>query len=160
MSEVPQSSKSGPKVFLTKIIGGKVFSTVLDKGAGEAFLSENGYSLIADGEDLGRVRPRITMRCPACGCSREAFEKTGRFGCPECYRAFGPFLSPLLKRMHKGPRHLGKVPSSRLTPEVADDRIKDLEAALHSAVQAEEYEEAARLRDEMRVLADRREVLR
>lgn len=161
VSKTPQSSKTEPKVFVTKIIGGKVFSTVLDKEtAQQTMLQGDGYSLIADGENLGRVRGRITIQCPACGCSKEAFEETGRFGCPECYSAFGPFLPGLLKKMHKGLKHTGKISGNHLTKEMFEVREADLNRAIDSAIAAEDYEEAARLRDEILALRERRESLR
>ncbi len=161
MSKAPQSPKTEPKVFVTKIIGGKVFSTVLDKEtASQTLLGGAGYSLISDGENLARVRGRITIKCPACGCSKEAFEESGRFGCPECYSAFGPFLTGLLKKMHKGLRHTGKVAGSHLTHEMFEVRLAELDKAIEAAVAAEDYEEAARLRDEILALKQRRDALR
>lgn len=150
MGEETHKSQSGPKVFLTKIIGGKVFSSIVDKSeAGGDLLEAKGYSLISDGENLGRVKNRITIQCPACGCSKEKFEETGRFGCPECYSAFGPFLSPILRKMHKGLQHAGKIPRRRLSGEVVRERVRLLTEELGAAVHAENFEEAARLRDEI-----------
>jgi protein arginine kinase activator len=161
MANAPQQSKAQPKVFVSKIIGGKLFSTVLDKGkAGKPLLESKGYSLISEGESLGRVKAKITIECPSCGCSKEAFERTGRFGCPDCYRTFGPFLPGLLAKMHKGTRHVGKIPARSLSPEVLGGRIDSLSGELDQAVRAENYEEAARLRDEIRDLEERRNALR
>ncbi len=141
-------SQKEPKIFLTKIIGGKIFSSVVDKsGPGESLLSAPGYSILSEGESLGRVKNRITIQCPACGCSKEKFEQTGRFGCPECYQAFGPFLAPILRKMHKGLQHVGKIPRRRLTPDVIEERIRLLEDELARAVRIEDFENAARLRD-------------
>ncbi|MBC2603316.1 UvrB/UvrC motif-containing protein [Puniceicoccus vermicola] len=153
MEQQPHDSKTDPKIFLTKIIGGKVFTSVVDKAdAEDSILKAPGYSLIADGENLGRVKNRITIECPACGCSKEKFEETGRFGCPECYKAFGPFLSPVLRKMHKGLRHVGKIPRRRLSPPVIEERVRLLTLDLEQAVKIENYEGAAELRDEIRSL--------
>jgi len=161
MAKAEQSSKTEPKVFVTKIIGGKVFSTVLDRGtAEETLLKENGYSLISDGENLGRATGRMTIKCPACGCSKEKFEETGRFGCPKCYEAFRPFLDGMLRKMHKGLRHIGKISGPHLTREAFEGRMAELNAAIEAAVAAEDYEEAARLRDEIVTLRNRRNSLR
>ncbi|MGE9291161.1 MAG: UvrB/UvrC motif-containing protein [Puniceicoccales bacterium] len=138
---------------MTKIIGGKVFSSVVDKAdAVDSLLNSSGYSILSEGENLGRVKNKITIQCPACGCSKEKFEETGRFGCPECYQAFGPFLKPILRKMHKGLHHAGKIPKRRLSPEVIDQRIRLLTEELDQAVRIENYEDAARLRDEVRSL--------
>src|SRR5579863_7975531 len=50
------------------------------------------------------------IKCPTCGFTQTDFKKAGRFGCPECYRAFAEGLEGLLKSMHKGTRHVGKAP--------------------------------------------------
>jgi protein-arginine kinase activator protein McsA len=155
MAQQSHDSKTEPKVFLTKIIGGKVFSSVVDKSEkGISLLSSSGYSLISEGENLGRVKNRITIECPACGCSKEKFEETGRFGCPDCYKAFGPFMAPILRKMHKGLRHVGKIPRRTLTPAVIEERVRLLTDELNQAVKIENFEEAARLRDEIRSLQD------
>lgn len=153
MGHVPKEFRASSKIYLTKVIGGKVFQTVVDKDtAGGGLLNTSGYSLIPDGENLGRVRGRISIECPSCGCSKEKFEESGRFGCPECYQVFGPFLSPLLRKMHKGLRHVGKIPRRRVSPEVIEARVKELRAELERMVKFENFEEAARLRDEIRGL--------
>ncbi len=143
------------KIYLTKIIGGKVFESVIEKGSGNStLLGTSGYSLIADGDNLGRIKNRISIECPVCGCSKEKFEDTGRFGCPECYQVFGPFLTSMLRKMHKGVRHVGKIPRSRVTKEVIEEKVKVLSDELAQAVKFENFEEAARLRDEIRGLQD------
>ena len=52
------------------------------------------------------------LKCPACGFTQADFKKAGRLGCAECYRTFAEGLEQLLKSMHKGTRHKGKVPAS------------------------------------------------
>ncbi|MFP4352725.1 MAG: UvrB/UvrC motif-containing protein [Puniceicoccaceae bacterium] len=161
MKEDVQQSHSGPKIYLTKIIGGKVFSTVLPKGAAaESLLHKPGYALIEQGEGLGRVTAVASVRCPSCGYSKERFEKSGRLGCPDCYQSFAPFLKGIIGKMHAGPRHVGKVPPGRLTPAVVDARVKALSEELDKAVRVEKYEEAARIRDEIRTLAGATEATR
>jgi len=161
MKEDVQQSHSGPKIYLTKIIGGKVFSAVVGKGmAGQPLLHKPGYALIEEGEGLGRVKAVATVRCPSCGCSKEQFEKTGRLGCPDCYQTFAPLLKGIIGKMHLGPSHVGKVPPGRMTPAVVDARVKALSQELDKAVRVEKYEEAARLRDEIRTLAGATEATR
>ncbi|MEM0965297.1 MAG: UvrB/UvrC motif-containing protein [Verrucomicrobiota bacterium] len=155
MADNTTESSNLPKIYLTKIIGGKVFSSTLEKSdPGASVLKDSGYSLIPDGESLGRVKNRISIECPDCGCSKEKFEETGRFGCPGCYAAFGPFLPGLLRKMHKGERHVGKVPSGLLTDELMRERIDLLSSELNQAIKTEDFEEAARLRDEIRLLKE------
>jgi len=150
MEKKAQNSGHEPKIFVTKIIGGKVFKSVVEKdGPGDSLLKASGYSILADGEDLGRVRSRITIQCPVCGCSKERFEETGRFGCPECYKTFGPFLSPILRKLHTGLTHIGKIPRRKISPEIVRERIRFLEEDLKRAIKKEDFENAARLRDQI-----------
>lgn len=100
------------------------------------------------------VRDDEVPDCPACGTSYASFRASGRLGCPRCYVAFRRFLLPFLGRFHRQVTHLGKFPrraagrSSRLG-EITRARI-----ALEKAVSAEDFEEAARLRDHIRKLEE------
>ncbi len=51
-----------------------------------------------------------TQKCLVCGFSQADFKKTGRLGCSECYVTFAEALGSLLKAMHKGTEHVGKLP--------------------------------------------------
>ncbi len=91
-------------------------------------------------------------RCPRCGLSQTDFKKTGRLGCDQCYDTFRDGLASLLKNMHKGTKHRGKVPGKSRPAAVAEDRLAGLQEELAAAIQAENYENAARLRDEIKAL--------
>ena len=86
------------------------------------------------------------LTCPTCGLKYAAFRADGRLGCPDDYDAFRDALEPLLERIHRGTRHRGK------TPRAADRRteLTALRDELQAAVEAENYEAAARLRDQIR----------
>ncbi len=92
-------------------------------------------------------------QCPFCGLTYEDFRKIGRLGCSECYTAFGRYLGPLLKRIHGASQHVGKAPLSVLQegPKLFSGprgaSVAELKAKLQEAVEREEFEEAARLRD-------------
>ena len=87
------------------------------------------------------------LRCDTCGFTPADFKKTGRFGCPDCYETFAGILQPILKNMHKDVVHRGKVPSAALARISFKRRLDQLNSDLKLAVEAENYEEAARLRD-------------
>lgn len=103
--------------------------------------------------------------CTSCALSFADFKQAGLLGCPDCYRAFEVALASLLERAHEGmSRHVGKVPRRLLAGEgrvgpasvaavgVAEDqsqRLHLLRAQLDEAVKAEQYERAAKLRDEI-----------
>lgn len=91
-------------------------------------------------------------RCPKCGFTQADFKKAGRFGCSECYQAFSEGLESLLKTMHKGTRHVGKAPQAMRGKVDPGETIKALTKRLSEAVAKENYEEAARLRDEIKQL--------
>ena len=87
--------------------------------------------------------------CPACGMTQSTFRKTGRLGCSACYNVFGDGMDGLLKAMHKGTRHIGKVPASHSSRQAEEDRLAQLRGALDAAVANEAYEDAARLKSEI-----------
>ena len=88
------------------------------------------------------------LTCEKCGFSQADFKKTGRFGCCHCYRVFSDGLDNLLEAMHRNTMHTGKVPSHFSgETQVEKSRLDALHADLEASVDAEDYEEAARLRD-------------
>lgn len=92
-------------------------------------------------------------QCGFCGLRLEDFKKTGRLGCPECYVTFESHLRNLFRRLHGGTQHVGKVylPAD---PTEADrqQRLVRLRQKLDQAVRTEDFERAARLRDEINVM--------
>jgi protein arginine kinase activator len=95
-------------------------------------------------------RAEPSHKCPVCGFSQADFKKTGRLGCSACYATFGESLSALLKAMHKGTSHTGKVPERIWRRHQLTERLKSLEEDLQKAVREENYESAAHLRDQIR----------
>ena len=88
--------------------------------------------------------------CPHCHLRKIDFKKTARLGCPRCYESFAEELTPMLSAMHKGTQHVGKVPAQARAGMEASAKLADLQKQLADAVKAENYEEAARLRDRLR----------
>ncbi len=105
------------------------------------------------GQDEPQGRPVPDEACSFCGLTFEHFRETGRLGCPQCYTTFQGHLEGLLRRIHGGTRHVGKV---YLPPDpTASEREKRVEALrrkLERAVATEDFERAAELRDEIREL--------
>lgn len=143
-------------VHLTQIINGKVHKVDLCEDCAQnlGVTDPNGFS-VADllskdlikgfGGDTPEPEPRGS--CPTCGCTPQQFKQSGRLGCPDCYDAFSGMVGPLLKNMHSGVEHVGKVPHHTLKRQEHRDSIEKLEAELQAAVEREDYEEAAHLRD-------------
>ena len=85
-----------------------------------------------------------------CGFTQADFKKTGRLGCSSCYRVFADGLSGMLKNMHKGTAHTGKSPAAFHEIREKGEKMRSLQDRLTAAVAAEEYEQAADLRDQIR----------
>ena len=90
------------------------------------------------------------LKCARGGFTQADFKKAGRLGCPECYQTFSEALGGLLKTMHKGTRHVGKVPEALKQGRDLSERVKELQEKLNKAITAEDFEEAAILRDEIK----------
>jgi len=93
------------------------------------------------------------VKCTRCGFTQADFKKAGRLGCPACYKTFSEGLEGLLKSMHKGTRHAGKVPESLRQTRDLTDRLKLLQKKLAKAVEDENFEQAALLRDEIKQMS-------
>lgn len=90
--------------------------------------------------------------CSRCGMSYEEFQKTGKLGCSNCYHLFGDRMKPILRRLHGNAGHTGKVPGKVAESLQASREMEDLKEQLGKAIQREEYEKAAELRDRIRAL--------
>jgi protein arginine kinase activator len=89
------------------------------------------------------------IRCPGCNFSLSDFKNVGRLGCSRCYETFASELDGLLKAMHKGTRHIGKVPNHLDEMFQLQGHIEELGLCLEKAIADENYEEAASLRDQI-----------
>jgi protein arginine kinase activator len=103
------------------------------------------------GQHLGALSDELSrLVCPVCGIKFMEFRAQGRLGCPHDYTVFRAGLNGLLSRIHRATRHVGKSPRQQgLDPDRLVE-IARLRRQLQSAVDAEAYEEAARLRDLLR----------
>jgi protein arginine kinase activator len=88
--------------------------------------------------------------CPACGLSLAEFKVRGRMGCPRCYEVFRTALVPVLERVHDATCHRGRSPGRGANPPTPADLLADLRQKLAAAIQEENYEEAASIRDKIR----------
>lgn len=109
------------------------------------------------GQELAVTVSSSAAKCPVCGFTQADFKKTGRLGCSECYDTFEDSLSNLLKAMHKGTHHTGKQPARVARLQEMAERMKGLQNDLQKAVKAEDYENAASLRDQIKRLTGQSE---
>lgn len=91
-----------------------------------------------------------TKTCPACGTSFEDFMQNAQAGCADCYGAFYEELLPSIQRIHGKTRHVGKIPHSASKSLRLNRELTGLRQQLNTAVEAQEYEKAAKLRDRIR----------
>jgi protein arginine kinase activator len=93
------------------------------------------------------------VRCTYCAMTLREFRSTGRLGCARCYATFEESLRELLRRVHGSARHVGRryvPPTARILERSSS--IGELRDRLRLAVENEEFELAAALRDQIRVL--------
>ncbi|MDA1231233.1 MAG: UvrB/UvrC motif-containing protein [Planctomycetota bacterium] len=101
-------------------------------------------------ELIGEANP--PAGCPNCGISFGEFRESGRFGCPQDYSEFLTELLPLLENIHEEVEHKGKRPRSAIVGTKEQGRLIQLRNEQRSAIEEEDYETAARLRDEIATL--------
>ena len=145
-------------VFLTQILEGKMQKVNLcDACSKEKGVQDpTGFALadlllgIGAAEEI--EKGSATQKCPVCGFTQADFKKTGRLGCSACYRTFAEGLESLLKAMHKGTEHVGKLPERAARQMQLNDKMRALNDNLEKAVAEENYEIAASLRDQIKRL--------
>lgn len=88
--------------------------------------------------------------CPTCHMPYSVFLKKGKLGCGDCYEAFSSRIKRPLKQIHGSTEHMGKVPKRSGGELMIGRKISALEAELNAAVLKQDFETAAKLRDEIR----------
>jgi protein arginine kinase activator len=149
-------------VHLTQIAGDKLQKVDLceecakQKGVNDPA----GFSLadlllgLGASQEMEQRSGNADLQCPACGFTHADFKKAGRLGCPQCYDTFAKGLEDMLKTMHKGVHHIGKAPQSRRLAKDLNDRLGSLQKKLKQAVDEENFEQAAAIRDEIKQTRD------
>ncbi len=145
-------------VHLTQIAGDKMQKVDLceecakQKGVNDPA----GFSLadlllgLGASQEIDQSAGGTELKCPKCGFTQADFKKAGRLGCAECYTTFADGLEGLLKTMHNGIRHVGKVPQAMQQSRDLTERLKTLQKKLSKAIEEENFEQAALLRDEIK----------
>jgi protein arginine kinase activator len=95
------------------------------------------------------------LACTACRLPYAEFRNRGRLGCPECYTAFAEALDQLLGKIHNAKRHTGKAPGDGSNEQrTRSRRLVEARRRLQEAIEREDFEAAARLRDDLRALEE------
>jgi protein arginine kinase activator len=119
-------------------------------------LSKNPLGeFLIDLQKQGSPSSADTARCTFCSATLRDFRATGRLGCARCYTAFEPNLRDLLRRVHGSSKHLGRRYES---PEIAmseeQTELHELRERLRRAIESEQFELAAELRDRIKVMGE------
>ncbi len=143
-------------VHLTQILNGQMHKMDLCESCAQAKGVTNPENLSIGslmenvaGSDEDGASP---MTCESCGTTHSEFKKGGRLGCEACYHVFRPILEPLLEGMHAGIKHLGKIPAGSKSRVQFEQSLGELKSQLQDAIERENYEEAARIRDQLKDL--------
>lgn len=152
--------KNDASVHLTQIIEGKTKKVDLCEGCSKEKGVDDpaGFSLadlllgLGAAQEIEQASGGVELKCPHCGFTQADFKKAGRLGCSECYLVFSDGLEQLLKTMHKGTRHVGKVPVAFRQSKDLAEQLRQLQKKLEKAIAEEDFESAATLRDELKVV--------
>lgn len=163
--------KNEAKIYYTEIINGKkteqhlceecaakhsTFQALNSIGKGEVNLSGMLFGLLGNIQSTKETDKTPSNACKKCGMTYEQFTKDGQFGCEECYKCFGKVLNKNFRSIHGADTHTGKQPrgyvseAKRIVDELSE--IDKLSIQLQQAIEQEEYEEAAKLRDKIKEL--------
>ena len=93
------------------------------------------------------------VTCPRCGMTLSEFTRTGHLGCPKCYEAFREQLQPMLLQIHGRVQHAGRQPLSTAEEQRKRSATEQLQRQMEQAVALEDFETAAKLRDQIRALS-------
>ena len=111
-------------------------------------------SVFGESGQIAAPEKENEVRCTGCGATFRDLARTGQAGCAKCYDTFYDQLLPSLQRIHGRTRHAGKLPSSAGARAKTLREIDELQKELSAAVEKQEYEQAARIRDEIKRLQE------
>lgn len=94
------------------------------------------------------------LACPLCGATARDISKTGKAGCANCYDVFSDMLNPYIRRIHGNVQHSGKIPESAGSELKEKRELEQLRGQLKSAIDAQEFEKAAELRDKIKAIEE------
>lgn len=157
--------KRSATVFLKKIINNNVVEKHLCEDCKGSYseISFGDFSLGIDnkfpiqdilkglfGNSFGEGVAQQEAACPTCEMTYSDFSRGGKIGCSNCYNVFGDSLEPIIRRVHGACGHTGKAPARTASKLVIKQKIKQMRQELDRLVCKEEYEAAAKVRDQIR----------
>lgn len=150
-------NKKQANTHIKKIVNGKLEEIFLCSECAENMGYKNFLSGISGDfnsffNSLGdmKILSTETVRCDCCGASYDEIAKTGKVGCANCYTIFKNKIIPSIIRIHGNTTHTGKVTSSVSPAIKMKNTINQLKEELNKAVELQEFEKAANLRDRIK----------
>lgn len=101
--------------------------------------------------ELPNTNKGTEISCKNCGITLTEFKEKGLLGCSECYKNFSSTVNPVIYRVQGKVEHVGKIPKKSGKGIIERKRIIKLKEELQKAIALEDYEEAAKIRDKIRV---------
>ncbi|MFC3040951.1 UvrB/UvrC motif-containing protein [Virgibacillus xinjiangensis] len=168
--ECQECHKRPATLHLTKVINGSKTTVhvcgVCAKEMGYMNSSEEGYSLQNLLSGLFNFDPGVLgaqkgqpyqqsqeFQCPGCGMTFSEFQRVGKFGCASCYKTFSSRLDPIFRRVHSGnTQHSGKIPKRQGGDLNKKKQLENYREQLKHLIEEEAFEEAAKVRDQIRAL--------
>lgn len=161
---VCEKCKQNPAtVFMTKIVNG--IKTEVRLCPECSFMAEmpisfenlfqgflNSIQSVSKTDDGHRPKPAPTTACLFCGMTYEGFKQAGKLGCAQCYQTFSNEMEALFKNVQGSIRHEGKYPMRSGSVMRQKREAEQLRSHLKKAIEEENYEQAAQLRDKIKEL--------
>lgn len=159
-----ECGKNEANVHLTHIINGKKTESHLCEDCAKKnqailnsnFSMENLFSVMLNNSFNNKTYLPAAKSCTNCGMTYENFRNTGKFGCSHCIDSFKGRLKPVIKSIQGYDRHIGKIPKRAGGDYKIQMDIERLKNDLKGAVEREEYELAAELRDKINDLENKK----
>lgn len=166
-----QSDDEAPSSDLDDHIEGAPFEALMDAcfaegdhfwgAADEDDFCQDPAQTAREGSDFDFETEDEPLRCPGCGTSWDEVGETERVGCAKCYLTFQTELAQLLGEVQRDAVHVGKAPRAaqkrrRRLEQLRtrrDNQLQLLQNRLEEAVRSERYEDAAALRDKIKVVS-------
>lgn len=140
-------------IHLTQIMNGKVKKVDMCEGCPSAknFQDVGDFGLLEDlvKSSYESSQETVNKECPSCGMTDVLFRKNMRFGCVECFEVFEEEVAQVVSQTQSGDEHVGKKAVHSLERLGVDEKIRRLEDELEQAIEKENYEKAALIRDQI-----------
>lgn len=129
-----------------------IADVLMGDGVSESSSSNNDTEEPISAQGQNQSSSKAMTECKNCGFTLNDLRKIGRLGCSHCYGHFGSEVESMLKNMHRGTEHKGKMPVGMIAAMKEKRDLQKLQTALDRAISDENFEEAVILRDKLTAL--------